>query len=1525
MIKRVLKFDGKETQEFSIIDGERLNDAVVRAVDGIPLGKFSVDETFQVVVNGHAIEAAFWTTIALKENDAVIISPKFKSGDAGTIFKTAALIVITVITAIYAPELLGEEYPVLNALFVAGVTIGASMLLNALIPPPVPSLADLGQFGGGLADSQMYSISGQSNQIRRYNTVPKVYGQFRMFPTIAATPYTELSVSPGDKAYRVVLNIVYTAIAYGNDGNNISVVYQDGAPSGGSETVVTTVTRDKTTLKISNATIKVTICAGVSTAAQILAAVNANTAAAAIVSLALKGSGSTIQPLSDMLTKDADTYALGGGANGGETVQYLVALYDFGLGTNLINGMKIGDTPLTTDSFSDFNFNFVDPNVPAIPVDVYDQGLKSEFQYYRGSREVTTLAIALNNINDENTQNSDANGDHQSQEIILDFVCPKGLYSYSSFGALGRRYIILEVEFAPVGSTNWQAYNDLTYVSSSEVIGGDDQVNSFVAYFQPTIQNHAGTPSGEDTWFSFGYEYAWPFRYEGVVDTYVKPNTDTILLVNGVYQVGSKVFYGNRLLGIIKSVDTVIHAPAVAVKLDRIITKYERDVKAYEWSSGATGGYNFVCGVRIDSNASGAATIRGSSTSPVYASVRFTPKTPGQYQVRIRRAGSDGDYTSQIGDALTWGGLTTAYTRAPINTKLRHTFMELRIRATNQLNGNISNLSAISTSVLNIYDPMTKTMSRAPTSNPAWVFLDLLIGEVNKLAIDQSKIDFDSIVAWATFCDQIPTPPFGQTYVDPRFQCNMVLDYQTNLQDLMAQIGGAAQASMNVIGGKYGVLIDKNRTTPVQIFTPRNSSKFSSTKLYGVKPDGIDVTWIDPSADWAQADVTVYDDGFNADNAVNVQTLASFACTSHEQAWRFGRYMLAQNRLRQETISIQVDFEFLACTRGDYVQITQDVMEVGGTPMRVKTLVGSVITTDDSIDYDPTLHYGYVTRGQDGTIVTGTLTASAPDTFTLSAGLPKVGDLIVIGLVGQIVYDCVVKSISPNNDLTATVSLVELASAIYNAESSSSLPDYTPQISQTSLGDIKPPQPVTDLEVTDIGWDCSSTRQGLEYFVALQWTIPINSVYELFEIWVNDGTGYKSIATTRIKTYKYEVNPSRLGINHGFKVLAVSATGKKIDLIGAMEVTANPTLKNTLPPDITALHMSITNQVLQLSWDGIGDCSAFQYVLRYSPNENDIWESSVPLATVPANTTSVAVQARTGIYFIKILDTEGNLSANACEAITTIPNLIDVQDIETIDDIPGLTGEFDSTETLGTAVILSEQVHGDPNTVIYFDEGFYTFGEVFDLGDIYSVRLISLIRADGYRKGELMSDWVELDLVDHLNSSLHSDWDISLQYRASNTFEAMSDWIELAFIDHLNSGAGIGFTDWRDIPATGDATGRIFQFRAHLQSLTDNVTPRLFDATVQAVMPDRLESFVALTSSASIATQVVYGTSFYGPGNTPNVQVSIANAQSGDYWSFDSKSLAGCAIRFYDKNNTQVVRSFDLVAKGYGNQHTTTL
>jgi hypothetical protein len=107
--------------------------------------------------------------------------------------------------------------------------------------------------------------------------------------------------------------------------------------------------------------------------------------------------------------------------------------------------------------------------------------------------------------------------------------------------------------------------------------------------------------------------------------------------------------------------------------------------------------------------------------------------------------------------------------------------------------------------------------------------------------------------------------------------------------------------------------------------------------------------------------------------------------------------------------------------------------------------------------------------------------------------------------------------------------------------------------------------------------------------------------------------------------------------------------------------------------------------------------------------------------------------------------------------------------------------------------------------------------------------------------------------------------------------------------------------------------------------LTPNVTPRLFDTTIKADMPDRIDSFENLVSSAVAAYTVTYDTRFRGPGTSPNVQISIDNGATGDYWEFENKSLEGFDIRFYDNNGDQVSRQFDVVAKGYGSRHTVTI
>ncbi len=1432
MIKLKLSFGENEPEKnFDIVDGELLQEAVERATQEVPKGQFELKNIFNVVVNGEIVESDFWGKIKLQTKDDILITPKIQSGESGQIFKQILIIGISIAAVSIFPPAAGLG----SALLCAGITIGATLALNALIPPPVPNL---GEVGGGLEveSSQMYSISGQSNQARRLGVVPKVYGSHRMFPPLAANPYTELAVDPRT----------------------------------------------------------------------------------------------------------------------GEMIQYLVAVYDFGLGTPAISDLKIGDTPLVTESFEDFQYNFVDPNRPEVAEDEFDEDLQSEFKLYKGDRTVTQLSLALED-GEEAIQNTDENPDSLPQELVLDLICPSGLYGYSSEGNIGNRRILLNLDFAPVGTSDWKSYNDMSAVDGFRTIGGTDYTDYT---FNPVFlaPNH--------TLFATYYAYTnmrnATYNSPQNVDirVYIKPSTNVMLVPKPTasqlwtWDLGTRVMVGGVSKGTITAItDLAPTYPSwvqITLSSDIATPVTSRNgggfgnngaistVFAYSWTGAVTATAPGVVVLSGSSKGSlscvgtrhtlGAVNLLGSSSSPVYTSIRFTPKVAAQYKVRLRRVSTTGSYTRQTADAITWGALTTSFNQIPVRTTLRHVFLELKIRATNQLNGQIQNLSAIVSQPLPVYDSVSGTWTREVTCNPAWVFCDLLTGEVNKKAVPDSRLHMESIVAWAEYCDEIPTPPPSQTYLEPRFQCNFILDYNSTLQEVLNQVTGSAQASLNIIDGKYGVLVDKFKTTPVQIFTARNSRDFSSSRFYPPQPHALKIKYIDPQLAWEITECIVYDDGYDEETATEFEEMTSFACTNYEQAWRFGRYMLAQNKLRQETISILVDFENLICTRGDYVQIAHDVMQVGGRPARVKEVAGDVVTVDDGFDIDPGLDYGYTYRSSIGEINTDTCTPLTARTFQLDGDMPAVGDLIVIGEVGSLVLDCIVKSISPNDDLSAQVTLIERANEIFDYESSSELPVYDPQLSVTSSPDFRAPNAVTDFVVSDNFWECNALKSGYNYYVELVWEIPAGSVYDNFEVWVNDGRGYRMHTTTTAKMYRYDVDQTRLDIEHGFKVVAVSASGKKLELIAMPEVTCTPATKVTPPSDVESLNMSITNQVLQLSWPQIADCDCAKYHIRFSPESNDVWESSIKVAEVAGSVSSTSVQARTGVYLIKAIDFNDNQSESAAIAITTIPNLFDLNVVETVNDAPAFDGQHVETELLGEAVVLKiEEDTGDPATMAFFEEGYYESENLLDLDDVFTVRLQSQIRADGYKFGELMADWESLEDVEDLNSATSDDWNVDAEYRATDSFAAMADWVRLDLIDHINFGAGIGFTDWRPIPTIGDATGRIFQFRYRLQSLSPNVTPRLFDASIKADMPDRTDSFENLVSTALDAYVVTYANVFKGPGTSPNVQISVDNGQTGDYWSFDYKSLEGFAIRFFNQSGTQVSRQFDVQAKGYGRRHTATI
>lgn len=1390
---------------------ETVQDLVVRTVtsNGYEDSEAILNH-FQVLINGLKVDKELWSIVVVKESDQVLIAPIIARGDGGQLFKQIVIIAAVVTAAAFgqAQVSAGLWSAYGAAAFTAAVSIGSTLLMNSLIPPPgLPGLGGLGSLDS--SDSQMYSITSQSNSVKKFGSVPKVYGTHRIFPLIAANPYTEIEPDP-------------------------------------------------------------------------------------------------------------ETNAL---------VQYFYGIYDFGFGPSEVTDIRIGNTPI--EDFANKEYKLVDFNKPAVDEGVWDEKMQNFLTHYKGDLEKEDVTYALDKNSTDSTaaeddfrvvRNAASVVDTSSHEIILDFVCPQGLISYGTNGKTYARNIDLLIQFRKVTEpNNWVAFNDIRYVHDYQTTGGDGNVfrDVFITIAPVTNKDYYDLISTYD-----GVEYSYSGngkRYTAYTYGFRKNRTYFEALTGSVL-LGQAIFYEGANLGTVTAINS---SPIPGYSRYVLSAKFAKTYELFTYKEYDTSPVSYSYSRDISDSSKilyikplslGEVIVSDKISSQKYFTIKFKPIDVTDFVIRVTRVRSYSAATYQIQDKLTLLSVSTRFDRSPILTDKRHTFLDLKIRATNQLNGAISNLSAVVTSVLDVYDPNTQTWSKQPTNNPAWVFCDLLTGEINPKAIPKSKLHMASILEWAEYCDEVPVSNPLQEFKAKRFACNFVLDFDTTLQSLLNSVCSGAQASLNIIDGKYGVLIDKYKSIPIQIFTPRNSSDFQSVRNYYTPPHALKIKFVSPSKDWEVDEAIVYDSGYDVDTATDFQELSSFACTEYEQAWRLGRYMMAQARLRQETISLNVDFEHIVCTRGDYVQISQDVMKVGGRPARVKSVIGNRIKIDDGIDTTPE-PYGYVFRGVSG-IETNTLTVVDSDEFDLDGALPAVGDLIVIGPVGKVVLDCIVKSIAPNNDLSANIVLVEKADAIFDAESSDAIPNYNPQISYSEDSDLVAPPAVENLEIVQNTWRVKGGEY--EYYIDIDWDIASGVAYETFEIYVDSGKGYNLVDYTKESEYEYIVNPANLGVEHYFKAIGVSATGKKIPLIEAPFVMGIPETKITPPSDVSALYLNITNQVIQLEWPRISDPDLKEYLLRYSPRtEGATWESSIPFARISGITNTASVQGRTGTYFVKALDLNGNESTNPAEAITSIPELFDLNIITETNDFPALPGDKVAVKYDGAALILKTINEIDPTSNEYFPEGYYYYSNFLDLGEIYTVRLQSRIEAEGFTLDDLMSNWTLLSEVDALANAGNASWDVETYYRGTESFNTMSEWVTLSSIDPLSEGVQDNWTPWKKF-IIGDFTARIFQFRLKLISNVASVTPRVFNGVIRADMPDRLESYNDLMSSEFGPVSINYSPAFKGPGISPNIQISQDNVQSGDYYAISNKSLNGFDIIFYDVNNNPVVRQFDVAVKGYG-------
>lgn len=515
----------------------------------------------------------------------------------------------------------------------------------------------------------------------------------------------------------------------------------------------------------------------------------------------------------------------------------------------------------------------------------------------------------------------------------------------------------------------------LDLVSEGEILGLANGVQS-VFLNQTPVQNADGTSN-----------------FKGVTIDF-RPGTQDQDYIPGFPEVENEISVNTEL----KSGAPWVHAiNNTALSAIRITLGVPALSKA-DTSNGDILGYQVAYQVELATDGGAYAVVlsnafNGKTTSLYERTARIDlPHATSGWQVRVTRLTANAN-TVGISDTTT----IVSYTEV-IDAKLRYPMSALvgvQVDAT-QFQAVPTRAYDLFGRIIQVptnYDPVARTYSGAwdgtfkPawSSNPAWVFRDLILNDRYGLGdrLTASQVDKWALYKIAQYCDQLV--PDGKGGQEPRFTCNLYLQTQKQayavLQDIASIFRGISYWNAGTITASADMPSD-----PVYIYTAANviGGKFARTgSKASTRYTVALVTWNDPADFYAQKTEYVEDaEGIKRYGIKQVQ-LTGFGCTSQGQAHRAGLWALATSRLETEGISFDVGMDGAIALPGQVVRVADPSRmgrRMGG---RIRAVSGRALTLDKA----PVVNAGdkLTVILPAGATETHTVASVAGDTVTVDA------------------------------------------------------------------------------------------------------------------------------------------------------------------------------------------------------------------------------------------------------------------------------------------------------------------------------------------------------------------------------------------------------------------------------------------------------------------------------------------------------------------------------------------------------------
>lgn len=200
------------------------------------------------------------------------------------------------------------------------------------------------------------------------------------------------------------------------------------------------------------------------------------------------------------------------------------------------------------------------------------------------------------------------------------------------------------------------------------------------------------------------------------------------------------------------------------------------------------------------------------------------------------------------------------------------------------------------------------------TRNPASHFRDILTGSQNFDPLPEELLDDTSLVNW------------WRRSAASDFTCNMVVE-GLEVPDLLRVVASCGFGRL-YRSELFGVIQDYDRSadTPVQIFSPRNSSGLSWRKAFARLPAGFRINFREFELDYGNDQVVVYRTGTEG-SSNRLEQVTYDGLIREADVIRRARFDLLQAERRAAFYSLNVPAESIVCRRGDLIGVTHDILQ----------------------------------------------------------------------------------------------------------------------------------------------------------------------------------------------------------------------------------------------------------------------------------------------------------------------------------------------------------------------------------------------------------------------------------------------------------------------------------------------------------------------------------------------------------------------------------------------------------------------